>query len=53
MEQASELKWLKWFFSNADFGPAHGDVMQYLFDEFEEATGLQVPKDYREGYEDE
>lgn len=51
MEQASELQWLQWFYSNADFGPAHGDVMQHWIQCFEEETGKRVPTGYREGYE--
>jgi hypothetical protein len=36
--------WLEWFYINADFGPAHGDVMTYMYERFKEETGLRVPQ---------
>ena len=45
--EATELEWLQWFFQMADFGPAHGDVMESLMEAFEGKTGKQVPKEYR------
>jgi len=48
-EKATELEWLEWFYANADFGPADGDVRQYLKDDFMESTGKELP----EGYGDE
>lgn len=47
METATELEWLKWFFQNADFGPAHGDVMLSLQEQFEEAMKKRVPENYK------
>lgn len=48
-EKADELEYLQWFYANADFGPADGDVRFYLNEEFKSATGKDLP----EGYEDE
>lgn len=47
MKKATELQWLKWFYENADFGPAHGDVMDCLQEEFKEQTKKEVPDGYR------
>jgi len=46
MEKATELEWLKWFFENADFGPADGDVRYYLAEQFIEETGKELPDGY-------
>lgn len=46
-KQATELEWLQWFYQNADFGPAHEDVIMILQEEFEEETGKQIPKGYK------
>ena len=45
-KEASELEYLKFFYSNADFGPGHGDVMFVINENFVEATGKKVPKNY-------
>lgn len=45
-DYATELEYLAWFYANADFGPAHEDVMCGLQDDFKNATGRRVPKDY-------
>lgn len=37
-----EYDYLRWFRINADFGPAHGDVIAEM-DEAYEATGRSVP----------
>lgn len=51
-EEATELEYLKWFYSWADFGPAEGDVRYYMRKDFEKRTGKLVPKGYRdEDYE--
>lgn len=47
---ATEIDFLRWYFSNADFGPAHEDVVNILFRQFEEETSTAVPEEYREGY---
>lgn len=44
----SELKFLRWFYYNADFGPADGDVRRYLKAQYIDNHG-QLPV----GYEDE
>ncbi len=46
MEKATELEYLRWFHNNADFGPAHGDVMIYLQQDFVITTNKEVPKGY-------
>lgn len=50
MEEATELEWLQFFFGAADFGPSHGDAMNWYMEQFEKKTGKRVPEDYREGY---
>ena len=47
MKEATELDWLRWFCSNADFGPGEGDVRAGLQDHFEEETGTTVPQGWR------
>jgi outer membrane protease len=46
-EAEAELKYLRWFKIHADFGPADGDVHQMLDEQYEEDTGNQVPKNWR------
>ena len=46
MEEATELEYLRYFIQVADFGPAHGEVMGYINEDFEEETGKKVPKGY-------
>lgn len=46
-ERASEIDFLRWFFSNTDFGPADFDVQCIMQDTFEERTGQLVPEGYR------
>jgi hypothetical protein len=45
-EKATELEYLKWFYSNADFGPAHGDVVLSLNEWFKRETGKDLPEGY-------
>jgi hypothetical protein len=47
MEEATELEYLKWFFINADFGPADGDEKMYMESQFEKETGKKVPANYK------
>lgn len=42
-----EIDYLRWFFSSADFGPAHGDVMYYMNAEYVNSGGV-VPEGYKE-----
>lgn len=48
-EEATELEFLKWFYQNADFGPADSDVRDSLKDIFEHDTGRCLPVGYRRG----
>lgn len=41
----NELKYLKWFYENADFGPADSDVRYYLNKQFVKEGGT-IPKGY-------
>lgn len=45
-ERATELEWLQWFYGNADFGPADGDVRDILKREFMDALGKGLPEGY-------
>ena len=47
--RADELEFLRWFYCNADFGPADSDVRNHLCEQFEKETKKRVP----EGYEPE
>ena len=47
-EELEELEYLRWFYSNADFGPAHGDVIFYLNEQYVAETGKSVPEGYSE-----
>lgn len=40
--------WLEWFYTNADFGPAHSDVVQMMREEYEVKTGRKVPAAYQD-----
>ena len=48
-EIANELEWLRYFYDNCDFGPAHNDVVDIIKENFIEDTGKMLP----EGYEKE
>jgi hypothetical protein len=43
-ERAGELEYLKWFRINADFGPADGDVKDYMDERFMDETGKNLPE---------
>ena len=45
-EKATELEWLKFFYQNADFGPADYDVKRSMADEFRERKGKELPNGY-------
>lgn len=47
-DEENELEYLRWFFVNADFGPAHGDVIHYINKSYVEETGREIPEGYRE-----
>jgi hypothetical protein len=44
---ASELEWLKFFYQEADFGPADDDVRLIIKERFESETGKRLPDGYR------
>jgi hypothetical protein len=48
MERATELEYLKYFYSEADFGPADSDVRQNIDECFKKKTGKLLPKNYEE-----
>jgi len=50
MKTATKLKFLQWFWENADFGPAHDDVMMSYIEDFERDIKLKVPISCREIY---
>ena len=39
---------LKWFRQNADFGPAHEEVVEVMNEEFRRKTGKLLPKGWSE-----
>lgn len=41
------FEYLHWFFVNADFGPAHEDVVKFYQEQYEELMGKPVPKGYK------
>ena len=46
--KATELEYLKWFYLDCDFGPAHSDVIYYMKEQFKEETGKELPDGYEE-----
>lgn len=49
-----EFEYLYWFYQNADFGPADGDVRYFLDQRYEKETGRLIPPSYRhEEYDEE
>ncbi len=42
----AELDYLRWFYANTDFGPAHSDVVGYMEEGYVEETGHKLPKGY-------
>ncbi len=45
-ERATELEWLKYFYINANFGPAHELVVFAIEEDFKEETGKSLPESY-------
>lgn len=48
MERATELEYLEWFYQNADFGPADGDVRFYMNHQFKKDSGMELPEAYED-----
>ena len=46
-EQTEVLAYLNWFYSNADFGPSHFDIVSHMERQYEKDTGQKVPQKYR------
>lgn len=46
LPRATELEYLKWFRCNADFGPAHEDVINWLNKKFVEDMELNLPENW-------
>lgn len=42
--RVTELEYLTWFVTHADFGPAHGDVVDGLNQKFMDETGANIPE---------
>lgn len=45
-QRATELEYLHWFRNNADFGPAHSDVITILNERFMARTGKNLPESW-------
>jgi hypothetical protein len=45
-ERATELEFLNWFYSRADFGPADSDVRHYMKKYFISSTDKNLPLGY-------
>lgn len=45
---ADELHYLRWFYENTSFGPAHEDVMELMKDQYKRETGRAIMKRYLE-----
>lgn len=47
--RATELEYLRWFRNNADFGPAHSDVISAYDRGFMDETGKNLPEGWNIG----
>jgi len=47
----AELKWLRFFYEVADFGPADGEVRDIIMQEYEDEGGV-IPSDYKPDYDE-
>ena len=52
-DRATELEYLEWFRVNADFGPAHEDVVEILDEAFMLETGKNLPEGWNIGQDGE
>lgn len=48
MEKATELEFLKYFYYNADFGPADSDVRQIIAENFTAEKKKALPDGYQQ-----
>lgn len=46
-QAATELEWLRYFYGEADFGPADDDVRYIIEQNFEREMGKRLPAAYR------
>lgn len=46
MERATEFEFLSFFYGEADFGPADGDVRNIIKEAFVRSTGKELPEGY-------
>jgi len=46
MKQATELEYLRYFFAEADYGPAHEDVIKMINENFVRETEKTLPEGY-------
>lgn len=47
--RASDLVYLRFFYQEADFGPAHSDVVAFINEAFKDQTGKNIPEGYDYG----
>jgi hypothetical protein len=47
-EEKDELEYLRFFYQEADFGPADGDVRFIINDRWKGFSGKDVPEGYRD-----
>lgn len=45
-EAEAESEWLVWFYQEADFGPAHEDVLKEMKRRYKVKTGNHLPRGY-------
>ncbi len=48
VEEENIIHYLKWFWLNADFGPADSDVRYYMNRDYEQNTNKKVPVIYKQ-----
>jgi hypothetical protein len=45
MMDKEHFDWYEWFYNNADFGPAHDDVVLIMAEQYTAETGKEIPDD--------
>jgi len=43
-QRATKIEWLEWFYHNCDFGPADGDVRNFMRLQFMKETKKNLPE---------